>query len=167
MPENKNNIVRTSIRMNGELHEKLSDYVHALRKLDKRKSIDWAVQEAIRDWLDISNVKETNSRKSVQKGTSISGEIEQATSATSHQQWLSMLVEVLGSGHSVAIDAVLRNLVAFHELVSRAKGDKTSDPSSFPKSPDVTRAIEDFYRHEKQLADTKTGVRKRGARNAG
>lgn len=84
-----------------------------------------------------------------------------------HAKWIAMLMDILESDHSVAIGAVLSNIVAFHELVRRGTGATTRDADTFKVPDDFARTIAEFRRYAKQLEDARKNARKRGSGSAG
>ncbi len=108
VPDKMAKIVRTSIRMDARLHERASDFVHAMKKRRKKVSMDWLVQHAIDCWLQ-GNDPQTSDIPAPQF------ELQEDPRLA---PWVEMLKDILRSNHQIAIDAITRNLQAFRELTT-------------------------------------------------
>ena len=86
--------------MDGELHGQLSDAVHELKKTDRKKSIDWAVQEGVRLWL----------QRNQQPTAGV-----QSRSAENLRQ---MLSEVLASGNTEIAREAGISIATFHRMIA-------------------------------------------------
>jgi hypothetical protein len=90
-----------------------------------------AVALALRRWLTSLEGAESTEN----------GVLENNQKLTETTPWHSVLTEILSSGHGAAIDAITRNLYAFHLLIE--SGDKSRATETYISPDDLARAYEE------------------------
>lgn len=131
MADTNGKIVRTSIRMNGELHQRAADFVHELKRRNQKASIDWLIQHAVEDWLN-QNDPATSA-------------IRPPPVAFDPQlgPWVEILDEVFQSQHALAIEAAKKTLQALRELglIARGRAPEAEDADVDQSVRDAARRI--------------------------
>lgn len=133
--KNKSELSATSVRLEPELHRSVK---RAL--IDRGGSLTSAIQDGLRLWLGeagrISPVEPLRQTPDTAPRVSFS------TIAPSdpRSEWLSLLDQILSSGHAIAIQAITHNLRAFAALVDVDRG--AHDDYPVPNPEDLDKEIE-------------------------
>lgn len=171
MTENIRKIVRTSIRMDAELHEQLSDYVHGEKKR-RKASIDDEIQRAVR--MLLASMDEGNLDLQTEGADSQpQGSHDTWNFTVQEEAWVNSLIKVLRSGNSAFIRAVTENLGVFAGYCGYRQpydtGSDTVSPAGSPGrgSPEVGPVPVPHSTPGGSLQGAMLRIRKKGSRQGG